>query len=243
MEENQQDIQTPKKEIKNSAIRERLKLINQVKTAGYGLQDEKDYLLTQYEYFLQAVQNGEKKIHLIRINSEPSDEELANLPKWDEKSDFAEWINEARRLLVELRIPEIKEKLKLSDAELNPTPFQRQILGFADEMTIQDPEELGTLKRAEHEYIDWQLAHDKETCDKYLSGKIVLTEKELIADMLDREIGKIALRTVDKLGRRLAMGGKPMPHIDSAKGVKESELVRKGINKAYDPKTGLPKVR
>lgn len=218
----------------SNRIKDKLAMISQIKTEGYGLEQEKEYLDYKFQEFLQAVQNGEKKIHLLRIATEPSAEELANLPKWDENSEFAEWIYEARRVLVELTIPNVKEKLSNPYSVDNPSPFQLQMLQLGGEMQFEAPDELEKLDRAWHEFVDWQLAHDKETCDKFLEGKINITEKDLLQGMLDKEIGKVAMNTADRLQGRLMSSG-AMQYIANRADLNKSVLPKIGADKHFNP--------
>jgi len=185
---------------KKSRIQEVLDAIQQVKTEEY---DPKEFLVNSYGMFLQAVQNGEKKVHLLKIGVEPTPAELEATPIWDENSTLEEWYHASRELIVELRLPDVKKKLAEGYSSSNPSPLQLQLADMSSEMKFEDPMEMEKLDRAYHEYIEWDLNKQKETITEFLAERITLTEKDFLKYMVDKEVGNIAMSTADNLMDRL----------------------------------------
>jgi hypothetical protein len=192
--------ETEQKVEKKSRIQELIDSINQIRSEEY---DPKEFLVNSYGMWLQAVQNGEKKVHLLKISVDPTEEQIKSTPIWDENSSFEEWLSASKELIVELRLPDTKKKLSEGYSADNPSPFQLQLMALRSEIKFEDPMEMEKLDKVYYEYVEWDLSKQKEAIEAFLGGRITLTEKDFLKYMIDKEVGNIVMSTADSLMGRL----------------------------------------
>jgi len=196
--------------------------INALKTGEFW---EIEYLLDCYNMWLMAVQAHEKKVHLLKMNVEPSEEQLRKLACWDENSTFEEWLSATRELLVEVQIPEIKKKLSMPYSADYLSPMQMQLASLSTDKSFStaNPQEMEKLDRTWHELDDWAFHHQVETIDKYMRGTITLGEDMLVKRMIETETGKIDLDAIKRMGAMLGFTDKKeMMKLITSENAKES---------------------
>lgn len=193
--------------------------INSMRTLNPTYEDKRDYLIDKINEFMSAVEQNQPKAHLFtseadyeskkfpyihhtgknagKYKSARHRDEFEGTYHWSRKDSLDTYlmavIDEC-----DLKLVDVKEKLKTYSNAVE-TPFQQQIISpFYDEMTNVSQDETKRFDKTFYEFLEWNIPFQKQTIISFLNGTFEFKEEDIIRSNMKIELAKMVMEANDK---------------------------------------------